>query len=44
VNIASALEIDAVIDPAETRHWVSRGLASAPRQQGGGRRPFVDTW
>ena len=44
VNIAAALEIDAVIDPAETRHWIRRGLASAAPARGGGRRPFVDTW
>ncbi len=28
VNMAAALEIDAVIDPAETRHWLVQGLAS----------------
>ena len=39
-------EIDDVIDPEQTRHWLLRGLAStpkpAPRQ--GRKRPFVDTW
>ncbi|HTM71527.1 MAG TPA: carboxyl transferase domain-containing protein, partial [Luteimonas sp.] len=29
VNLAATLEIDAVIDPAETRQWLARGLASA---------------
>lgn len=29
VNLAATLEIDAVIDPAETRHWLASGLASA---------------
>ena len=29
VNIAS-LELDDVIDPAETRHWIARGLKSVP--------------
>jgi acetyl-CoA carboxylase carboxyltransferase component len=26
--MAAMLEIDAVIDPAQTRNWLSRGLAS----------------
>ncbi|PTU74130.1 acetyl-CoA carboxylase family protein [Pseudomonas mangrovi] len=46
INMASFLEIDDVIDPEQTRHWLLRGLAStpkpAPRQ--GRKRPFVDTW
>ncbi len=45
-NIAAVLEIDQVIDPVETRHWIIRGLEScptpAPRQTR--KRPFVDTW
>jgi len=43
MNMAATLEIDAVIDPADTRSWLLRGLASAtqqPRQPG----RFVDTW
>ncbi|MBR27309.1 MAG: carbamoyl-phosphate synthase large subunit [Rhodobacteraceae bacterium] len=46
VSVASALEIDAVIDPVETRGWILRGLAAAPPRQvmAGGRRPFVDSW
>jgi acetyl-CoA carboxylase carboxyltransferase component len=45
-NIASHLEIDDVIDPAETRSWLARGLRSLPP----GQRPrprtrrFIDTW
>ena len=27
--MAATLEIDAVIDPADTRRWLSRGLASS---------------
>ena len=27
--MAQTLEIDAVIDPADTRHWLARGLVSA---------------
>ena len=43
VQMASTLEIDAVIDPADTRHWLVRGLASArvgPLVPG----RFIDTW
>ncbi len=41
-NMASHLEIDDVIDPAATRRWLARGLASAgPLRE---RRGFVDTW
>ena len=44
INMASFLEIDAVIDPKDTRAWVMRGLKSAgpPREKKG--RGFVDTW
>ncbi len=42
-EMASTLEIDAVIDPADTRAWLVRGLASsrvaAPPARGG-----IDTW
>jgi acetyl-CoA carboxylase carboxyltransferase component/biotin carboxyl carrier protein len=45
VNMASYLEIDDVIDPAETRGWLMRGLKSAPVVAHGERkRRFVDTW
>jgi acetyl-CoA carboxylase carboxyltransferase component len=43
INMASYLEIDAVIDPADTRHWLLRGLASVPATLPP-RRAFVDTW
>ena len=46
VNMASHFELDDVIDPADTRKWISRGLRSipeAPRRQGK-KRPNVDTW
>jgi acetyl-CoA carboxylase carboxyltransferase component len=32
VNMASYLEIDAVIDPADTRKWIMKGLMSAPNR------------
>jgi acetyl-CoA carboxylase carboxyltransferase component len=47
INMASYVEIDAVIDPAETRGWISRGLRAAPpRAPGapGAPRRFIDTW
>lgn len=44
MNMAATLEIDAVIDPAETRSWLVRGLDSAARQPRGERARFVDTW
>lgn len=43
-NMASFLEIDAVIDPAETRHWVTRGLKSLPPMEAKPSRAFIDTW
>ncbi|WP_435606255.1 carboxyl transferase domain-containing protein [Pseudomonas knackmussii] len=46
LNMASFLEIDDVIDPAETRRWLLRGLASAPKpaKREGKKRPLIDTW
>jgi acetyl-CoA carboxylase carboxyltransferase component/biotin carboxyl carrier protein len=46
INMASYMEIDDVIDPMETRHWIIQGLRSVPAliPQEGRRRPFVDTW
>jgi acetyl-CoA carboxylase carboxyltransferase component len=43
INMAATLEIDAVIDPADTRHWLARGLLSARVQPDAGMR-FVDSW
>ena len=43
MNMATALEIDAVIDPAETRAWLARGLASSSGPRGAA-RGFVDAW
>jgi len=43
MNMAATLEIDAVIDPAETRSWLVRGLASARHKQAPGAL-YVDTW
>ncbi|MHA6492394.1 acetyl-CoA carboxylase family protein [Pseudomonas borbori] len=46
INMASFLEIDAVIDPADTRVWLMRGLNAAPvpKPKDGKKRGFVDTW
>ncbi|GAB3673787.1 acetyl-CoA carboxylase family protein [Salinisphaera aquimarina] len=46
LSMAAGLEIDAVIDPADSRAWVMRGLrASAPAAAvSGKRRPMIDTW
>lgn len=45
-SVAGFLEIDAVIDPAETRAWIVRGLKTAapPPVRLGKKRPFIDTW
>ncbi|MBD9668126.1 acetyl/propionyl-CoA carboxylase alpha subunit [Variovorax paradoxus] len=43
IHMAQTLEIDAVIDPSETRTWLVRGLASAGRSMQAA-SPYVDTW
>lgn len=44
LNVASYLEIDAVIDPQETRAWLIRGLTSTSGIRSGEGGKFVDTW
>lgn len=44
LNMASFLEIDAVIDPMESRQWLLRGLNASGHRGGSGGRPFVDTF
>jgi len=46
VSIASVLEIDEVIDPADTRHWIMSGLRSVPKPElrNGRKRPCIDAW
>ena len=41
INMAEVLEIDAVIDPADTRGWIVRGLDAAAPARG---RGFIDCW
>ncbi len=45
-SIASVLEIDAVIDPEQTRQWVLAGLNAtpAPLPREGRKRPCIDAW
>ena len=44
LNVASYLEIDAVIDPQETRAWLVRGLNSTAGKHSGDHGKFIDTW
>ena len=46
LNAAGFVEIDDVIDPADTRRWVSQGLRNAPTPtpRTGKKRPMVDAW
>ncbi len=46
IHVASMLEIDDVIDPAETRRWIMRGLRTAPPPPArpGKKRPHIETW
>jgi acetyl-CoA carboxylase carboxyltransferase component len=46
INMASFLEIDAVIDPAETRAWLARGRKAAMTggKHGLRERRFIDPW
>jgi acetyl-CoA carboxylase carboxyltransferase component len=45
INMAAYLEIDAVIDPADTRRWIVEGLKAVPAEliERTG-HDFVDTW
>ena len=42
LNMAATLEIDAVIDPSQTRSWLRRGLDGAKLRPDSPR--FIDTW
>jgi acetyl/propionyl-CoA carboxylase alpha subunit/acetyl-CoA carboxylase carboxyltransferase component len=46
VSIASVLEIDEVIDPADTRQWIMAGLRSVPKPEPRDKRkrPCIDAW
>ena len=42
LNMASTLEIDDVIDPAQTRRWLTQHLARGRTEAQC--RPYVDAW
>ena len=46
ISTASYLELDNVIDPADTRKWLLRGLSSVPPQESHNGRPrsYIDPW
>ena len=46
LNAAAVLELDDVIDPADTRQWITRLLDAAPNSAPirEGRRPYIDSW
>ena len=46
INAASYFEIDDVIDPADSRRWITTMLAAstAPAPRTGKKRPNIDTW
>nr|WP_251982950.1 carboxyl transferase domain-containing protein [Streptomyces violaceusniger] len=47
VNAAAAPEVDDVIDPADSRRWITAALDdrhTEPIPAGPKRRPFIDTW
>jgi acetyl-CoA carboxylase carboxyltransferase component len=46
VNVASHFEIDDVIDPADSRRWITAILRAAPTPPArtGKKRPNIDTW
>ena len=46
ISTATYFEIDEVIDPADTRHWILTALRSAPPRERDNRkkRPNIDTW
>jgi acetyl-CoA carboxylase carboxyltransferase component len=46
VSMATSFEIDDVIDPIDTRHWITNSLDAVPKStlEPGKRRPYIDTW
>lgn len=46
LNAASHFEFDDVIDPADSRRWITTALAAAPppTTRDGKKRPNIDTW
>ena len=46
LSAATLLEFDEVIDPAETRKWITAALRSvpAPAKRTGKKLPWIDAW
>jgi len=48
LNAATVLEVDDVIDPADSRRWITAAFRDhdpvTPQRREGKRRPYVDTW
>ncbi len=46
ISTASYFEVDEVIDPLDSRHWIMSALRSAPppAPRAGKKRPMIDTW
>lgn len=44
LSVASFGEIDAVIDPAETRKWIKSGMGASVDHKQRPRRHFIDAW
>jgi acetyl-CoA carboxylase carboxyltransferase component len=46
ISTASTFEIDAVIDPSESRRWIASALRSSPPPptRSGKKRPMIDAW
>jgi acetyl-CoA carboxylase carboxyltransferase component len=46
LHTATYFEIDDVIDPADSRHWIATALQAtpAPPSRAGKKRPCIDTW
>jgi len=46
VSVASHFEIDDVIDPADSRKWITTALQSTPKpaSRAGKKRPCIDSW
>ena len=46
LRAAETFRVDSVVDPMETRHWITQGLLAAPESEPirRGRRPSMPTW